>query len=159
MTIRDKLESMKEISERNNTREKEFEAREHDGKIRAVFVDVYGSERAEVIWVKPELEEYYQLLQCHTIDMPMRNIGGKSFQIICDDEGLLKSDYRVSAFGKSTHEPMLAGNILICQYDGKEDVVGLTEEETIFVMNHVRKLKISYNGCPESWQIIKDMSY
>lgn len=36
------------------------------------------------------LKDYYRLIDCDVIDIVKRCIGGKYYNIICDDEGLLK---------------------------------------------------------------------
>lgn len=87
---------------------------------------------AEPRTIDKSLEGYYALLRCDCIDIPSRTIGDRRFDIICDDEGLLKAPSFVSAYD-CDGSPMLAGPIFVVKFDGKEDVTSLTEEELDYV--------------------------
>ena len=43
------------------------------------------------------LKDYYRLIDCSTIDIVKRRSAGKYYEIICDDEGLLKENPKISA--------------------------------------------------------------
>lgn len=80
--------------------------------------------------VAPELDNYYKLLDCRCIDIVSIRFNGKSYDVICDDEALLKQPpHRFSIISKEGH-PMIAGNVLICNSkDGYE--TALTAEDVI----------------------------
>lgn len=64
--------------------------------------------------VNPSLERYYDMLKCDFIDIVSLKIGGQFYDIICDDEALLKQPpHYVSVISAEGH-PMLIGNILVC---------------------------------------------
>lgn len=86
--------------------------------------------------IEHSLEGFYALLRCDCIDIPNRAIGDRRFDIICDDEGLLKDDTFVSAYS-SGGSPMLVGPIFVVKFDGKEDVTSLTEEELDYIEDYV----------------------
>ena len=89
-------------------------------KIRGILLDVdTGDARGHVedIEIEDSLEEYYRILKCDTIDIVTRKIDGKTFNIVCDDNGLFKENPRVSAVN-SHGEPVLVGNLFICNNDG-----------------------------------------
>lgn len=44
----------------------------------------------QVVETEGGLDEWYRLLRCDLIDIVSRQIGGRYFDIICDDEGLLR---------------------------------------------------------------------
>lgn len=85
--------------------------------------------------IEKSLEGYYALLRCDTIDIVSRQIGGERFDIICDDEGLLKDPVFISARGNGDCI-MLVGPIFVVKFDGKDDVTSLSAEELDFVDLH-----------------------
>ena len=90
---------------------------------------------AEPRTIEKSLDSYYSLLDCTCIDIVERDIGERRFDIICDDEGLLKAPSFVSAFYTSG-EPALVGSLFVCKFDGADDVTSLTEEELDYVDNY-----------------------
>ena len=82
----------------------------------------------EVVRFEPKLEWYYENLECEYIDIQERWIGGNLYDIVCDDEGLLKEEVIPSACD-STGQAVFCGNLLICHHDGEGNETGLTEEE------------------------------
>lgn len=99
-----------------------------------------------------ELKELYRLIGCSTIDIVERNIGGKYYPIVVDDEFLLKDpmDNDISAIGVdgSNIEEVLYGNIIIMN-DGEEgEMGGLTStdiariERCVCVLTNERKALI-----------------
>lgn len=88
----------------------------------------------KVLNIEDDLEVYYDLLKCRMIDITTRKIGGKYYDIICDDEGLLKEEIRISAMDKD-NEPCLAGSIIICNFDdddGREQSLDDADIRNIF---------------------------
>lgn len=65
--------------------------------------------------LEDELETYYKELDCDLIDIVRRNIGGRSFDIVCDEEGLYHNGY-ISMIDAKTQAPMLVGRLFICQH-------------------------------------------
>lgn len=105
--------------------------------ITGVLLDAY-EKRADRAEIPDELSAYYRALDCRCIDIVSRRIGGKRFDIVCDDEGLFKEDCRISAFDRDW-QPMLCGSLFVCKsHEGK--LVGLTEAEVSHVLRHVRKI-------------------
>lgn len=78
--------------------------------------------------VPDKLEVFYEQLNCDTIDITERNIGGKQFSVMCDDEGLLKDGAIVSAVN-SNGEPVLVGNLMFFHTDRNGNLVGLADDE------------------------------
>lgn len=99
-------------------------------RMKAYLLDVENRERKAVeIDDSDRLNEYYSLLNCSLIDIQCRKIGGKWFDIICDDEALLKAEPIVSAVD-SDGKPALCGNLLFCNYDDSTgEEVSLTDED------------------------------
>ena len=86
-----------------------------------------SGDSAEFIQIKPDLETYYDLLNCATIDIVNIYIGGKVYEVICDDEGLYKSPLHFSVITKSMH-PLIVGKVLVCNSeDGKEKSLNISD--------------------------------
>ena len=83
-----------------------------------------------VVEIPNSLDGYYKLLDCQTIDIVKRKIGGKYYDIVCDDEGLFADNALVSAVD-GDNQPMLVGKLLICNDDGKGNEAGLTQEDIL----------------------------
>lgn len=154
MDIKRELEVMKEVKEANERHLKEWK----DSMMLAVYVDVYDTGRAKTIRIARDLEEYYRLIGCDTVTMPMRYIGGKQFIIIADDEGTSRKDCRVSAMNGD--EPMLVGNLLVVAFDGVEDIRGLTKEEADHVLRRIKgRGRMDEKGRLDIWEILTDVTY
>lgn len=83
--------------------------------------------------VSPTLETYYEMLNCRTIDIVSIPFNGKDYDVICDDEALLKEPpYSFSVISKEGH-PMIAGNILICNSENGYETT-LTPEDVFRLM-------------------------
>lgn len=114
-------------------------------KITGILVDAEGCTAAPAT-IEKSLAGYYTALNCDCIDLVSRKIGGVKYDIVCDDEGLLKAHPRVSAISKDG-QPMLVGNLFIVKFDGQDDVRSLTEEEQAHVLKHVRKARLGIRPC------------
>ena len=106
--------------------------------MRAVLVNVYD-EYAKEVEIKDELDEYYELLNCSTIDIVSRKIGRKWFDIVCDDEGLLKQNPKISAID-NLGSPMLVGNLIILHNDGEGGMAGLDQKDSKYVLDRIEKM-------------------
>ena len=115
----------------------------------------YGT--IERVSIRKSLEGYYEALNCSCIDIVTRSIGGKNYEIVCDDEALCKEGAIVSAMSNK-HEPMLFNRLFVAKSDGKEDLCSLSHDEICdIVTNHVRKVfSASRRG---TWQILYNVDY
>ena len=75
----------------------------------------------------------------HCIDIPTRRIGGEYYDIICDDEGLLK-DYPQVAMVDKRLKPMIVGTIIIAKSDEEGELVSLTDEDIARIKNATLQL-------------------
>lgn len=74
------------------------------------------------------LDEYYNLIGCKCIDIVSRNINGKYYDIICDDEALLKENPMPSMIDENG-KISLCGNLLICNCDDDGNEVSLLRDD------------------------------
>ena len=107
--------------------------------IKGVLIDVI-SNTAKVVEIEKSLKSYYKILNCDLIDITSRYIGGKLFDIICDDEGLFKEDFIASAV-TSYNRIALVGNLFVVKFDGNDDETSLDDEEIEHILNHVKMVK------------------
>lgn len=103
--------------------------------MKTILLDVYD-QSIKPVDVNDKLSEFYRLLRCSTIDITLRDIGGKVFDVMCDDEGLLTDNPIVSAFD-SDGRMALVGNLLFFHTDGEGNLVGLTDSECAYLLDCV----------------------
>ena len=105
--------------------------------MKAYLLDVENKVRKAVeIDDDNHLQEYYKYLNCSIVDITSRKVGGKWFDIIADDEGLLKENPIVSALD-SNNQPALVGNLLFCNYDSETgEEVSLTDDDIEHLEKH-----------------------
>ena len=84
------------------------------------------------------LKDYYRLTDCDVIDIVKRCIGGKYYNIICDDEGLLKENIIISAID-TERKPMLVGNLIVAgDTDDEGELLSLTDKDVDNILKHVK---------------------
>lgn len=94
--------------------------------------------------IDANLESYYKTLDCTMIDIVNRQIGYNTvvapamrFDIICDDEAMLKSPCVPSAIGQD-YSYCLYGDLFVVGHDdGSEDIRSLTKEEREYLKHHI----------------------
>lgn len=94
------------------------------------------------------LDDYYEYLNCRMVDIVMRKIGDRYFNIICDDEGLLKDKPQPSGIDV-TGFPMLYGNLLIASEEVVEgELTSLTFEEIEHLICYTAEITTSVYKTP-----------
>ncbi len=94
-----------------------------------------------------ELDDLYQLIECHCVDCVSRKVGNKFFDFWIDDNGLLKDKLFTTCFnmeeeGGNCYE-VLCGNILIANFDSNGEMVGLTEDDINLITSHLQTFESS----------------
>lgn len=110
-----------------------------DKTIRVMVLDTTAEseldEELSVREIKDDLQTFYDIIGCHCIDIPIRKIGGEYYDIICDDEGLLKDYPQVAMVDKSL-QPMIVGTIIIAKSDEESgEMMSLTDEDIARIKN------------------------
>ena len=108
--------------------------------MRGFLVDVKtGEARAvETQTGNGALADYYRLIGCKTIDITSRSIGGKEFDIICDDEGLYAEGGAIVSALDSKYRPALVGSLIVCNYDENTgENTSLTDEDIAHLQRHM----------------------
>ncbi len=107
-------------------------------------------------------DEWHNLLKCDLIDITTRSIAGREYDLICDDEALLKTGGKVTALS-SKGDPVLVGNVIICNFDeetGEER--GLTPEDMEHIRQNIVILTEDTKGSdrePQRWLAINNCDY
>ena len=116
--------------------------------MRAVLIDV-KHDKCKIIDVTGGLKEMYRLLDCDCIDVTYRDIQDGDglynvFNVVVDDEGLLKDSPIVSARSRDDMSAQLVGNLLVFGVDWEEanygDLASLTDEEVKLVIGSLRRV-------------------
>lgn len=122
--------------------------------IKGVLIDVKNGQ-ARVAVIPDTLEGYYEAVDCDCIDIVARKIGGKYFEIVCDDEGLLKDNPKVSGIGVDG-KPMLVGNLFVCGLKGG-DLRSISDDDCTHVLNHL--MLIGTVGDPHPYPALGELDY
>lgn len=104
-----------------------------------VILDPENGVRFEVV---KSLEDMYREIGCNTIDIATRKVGGKWFDFIIDDEGLLKPDPRVSAIYINEEdgvcEPALFGTLIVCSHDEAGNTTDISLDDHMLLVDRIR---------------------
>lgn len=95
-------------------------------------------DKVEIVEVENSLIELYKLLDCDLIQVVERKIGEKVYDIICDEEGLMKPNFQSAICSNYTEN--LYGNILIVNHDDEGNFTSLSHDEIIDIHNSIFKL-------------------
>ena len=104
-----------------------------------------------------ELDDYYRLIGCRTIDIVSRSIGDVRVEIVLDDEGAIIDKPKASAIDIDG-TPMLFGNLLVASGRVTEDgeLTELTQEEVDEIMDNIATTTSVYK---EPYPIFVEMDY
>ena len=91
----------------------------------------------QVRLIENSLESFYKIIDCDLIDIVEFEVGGKFYDVICDEEFLLKDKPVPTLFINS--ETVLCGNLIFttCDEDGKTQ--GLTDADIKILMEYILK--------------------
>lgn len=99
----------------------------------------------ELMTIEDKLEVFYKLIGCRTIDIVERRFGGVMFDVVCDDEALLRDVVGLPTslwFGrkeKGEREGVLEGlygTLLLCHHDDRGELTSATCED-LLILNGV----------------------
>lgn len=95
------------------------------------------------------LDNIYKTINCECIDIIKRRIGDKPFDIIVDDEFLLKNLPQTPTalyYGKTRFEEQLFGTIIICGLgDFEGNLTSLTDNDIGLILDNIQEF-ICYDG-------------
>lgn len=106
--------------------------------------------------IEDKCDEYYRLIGCEYITIIQRKINGKVYELVCDDEALLKSGQSPCAVN-SLFDEVIYGNIVIAgEADAKGNLTALTPDDISSIFNSTRSAFIRHaNGDVTVEQILE----
>lgn len=108
--------------------------------------------------VEPKLQEYYEVLGCDLVEFVKRNIGGRNFYLICDEEGRFKQFNAVTAFNKG-FEPDIVGAMLVCGIDERCNERDLTDEELTILVRNSLQIEVELGGKNYTRYALRNVEY
>jgi hypothetical protein len=124
--------------------------------VRGFLVDVWKGE-AKVVVFEDKLENIYAMLNVELIDVTERKVGNQIFDVVCDDEGLLKPN--IPSAYDSKGEPALVGSLLFVNHDDEGNFSDLTEEQIITLKSKVKGAVIAENMSVRFLQVMTGVDY
>lgn len=112
----------------------------------------------QVVETAGGLQEWYRLIKCDLIDIVSRKIGGRYYDIIVDDEGLFKGGAKVTALD-TQQQPLLVGNLVICNHDGEGGETSLTDEDIELIKQQLVVLTEAGTDTPQRWLALNGVDY
>ena len=113
-----------------------------------IKVAIVKEQAMEVVFdtIKDDLDVFYSLIDCDTIDIVTRRIGGQEYDIICDDEALLREFPTITFLSLQGSEMSIYGGIIIAGVHDpdREDLASLTEEDCENIRNHIMRVSQTY---------------
>ena len=88
-----------------------------------------------------ELPKLYRLLHCDLVTIPRYRIGGELYDIIADDEGLLKESPKVALFLDG--QPTIAGRFIITRYNDEGEQIGLDDSDIDRILEHTKTIIVT----------------
>lgn len=112
--------------------------------------------KIEHLDVEDKLEEFYKLIKCRTIDIVKRKIGGRYFDVVCDDEGLFADEVKISAIN-DIGVPLLVGNLLFFNHDSEGNLLPLSDEDCGHIKKYIKTR--CTNKYPEGYLMLTQCEY
>lgn len=135
-------------------------------QIKAYYIDP-ETNTAEPRTIEDSLTSFYQLLHCSSIEIVTRRIGAartgphgrgyRRYSIICDEEGALLEDPKISAIN-DYGDVMLVGSLLIVGLpDDEGELTDLMDEDIKHIRHYV--MPLSTRRHPEGWYMLTSCDY
>lgn len=85
--------------------------------------------------IQDDLETYYKIIGCRTIEISCLEIENRTFDVICDDEGLFNEHgARPSVVDLESH-PRMVGSLIFCHTDENGDETDLIDGDAAALNN------------------------
>ena len=126
--------------------------------MQVIYLNVNANKAPEKLNIKDDLQNYYNLIECNSIDIVRRKIGKRRFNIVCDDEGMLVDGPKISAIS-NLGEVRLVGNLVICSdlVTKEGDLVGLSDDEAEYIIQRIEYLYT--RQYPQGYYILTQCEY
>ena len=111
-------------------------------KIKVFYLN--AKKGCEVKEIEDDLKVFQELIDCDTIDVTYRSVGGNKLCFIVDDEGFCKKDYIISALSKS-RDDALAGNLVITGFPKDGYCTSIKDEDVVRLVGRLRVNSLGYH--------------
>ena len=102
------------------------------------FKRIHPSPKYEFKEIEDDLDVFYQTINCTTIDIVVKKIGDKYYNIIVDDEGLFRDDPIITVADPNNINDALVGTVIIAGLaDEDGDLTSLTKEDAENIRSHI----------------------
>lgn len=87
--------------------------------------------------ITDDLDSFYKVLDCETIDIVTRYINGQPFELVIDDEGKSVEGNlpAVRCFLDGQLTDLIVGKVFICHANAEGELTSITEEEMKAIMD------------------------
>ena len=111
-------------------------------KITGFLIDV-KNQIARRVETPDELEAYYSLLNCSTIEIHPVIVGtnGKIYDCICDEEGNFVDDQRISALDNFGNVVFVGSLLIVGTADEEGELTSLNEEDVWYLERFAKNIK------------------
>lgn len=118
--------------------------------MKAVLLDVMN-DKVEVVDAE-ELEDYYKLIGCRTIEIVNWEIMDRRFDIVCDEEGLFFENPKISSIDDKGNV-MSVGNLVVCgEADDNVKLTSLSDEDVRHIMENIKIVPTKFY--PDGYRMI-----
>lgn len=126
--------------------------------LRAFYIDP-ETNTAEPRTIEDNLDAFYALLRCRTVDIVTRKIGirGRAFDIICDDEGTFADDPKISAIDNLGRAMLVGALLIVGPADDDGELTSLTSGDIRLIRRYVTHLSTRLH--PEGWKMLTTCEY
>jgi len=109
--------------------------------------------------IRDDIRIYYQILDCQIIDITELKIEDRTFDVICDDEGMyVKNGARPSIVDTKSNVKMV-GSLIFCHGDDNGEEIGLNDGDAAILNKYMVKVvteKQSENDQrSKTWYLLK----
>lgn len=102
------------------------------------FKRVHPHPKFEFKSIPDELDAFYKIIDCTTIDIVVKRIGGRYYNIIVDDEGLFRDDPIITMVDPHNRNDALVGTLIICgMADDDGDLTSITEDDARHIAKYI----------------------
>ena len=101
-----------------------------------------------------ELSDFYRELGVDIFDIAVRKIGGRYYDIFCDDMGLYRETPIVSAINNQD-EPMLVGNLVFANHNDRGETTSLSDEDVNIIAGEMFVAVTSDGETKRVWPVVR----
>lgn len=109
--------------------------------------------------IQDDIKTYYQIIGCQLIDIAELQIEDRTFDVICDDEGMFaKNGARPSVVDAKSNVKMV-GSLIFCHGDSNDDEVGLNDGDAVVLNKYMVRVAAEEpnekDSRPKTWYLLK----